>query len=84
MLWNSALSVVLKLQLKLGVDENFGHGTKCDALPYWCLVAVLRYEVQVPNIRIASAQVDNRSNNIGVENPQVGSLMMKTDQDKEK
>ena len=25
--------------------KNLGHGTKCDALSYGCLVEMLRYEV---------------------------------------
>ena len=57
---------------------------RCDALSYRCLVKVLRYQVQVPNVRIANAQVDKRSNNMGNKNPQVGSLIMKTAKQRKK
>ena len=55
--------------------RSFGQGTKCDALSYQCLLKVLRYEVQVPNVRIANAQVDKKINNLGNKNPQVGNLL---------
>ena len=63
------------VQINLGVENNFGHGIKCDALYNQCLVELLMYEVQVPNVRIDDAQVDKRSNNNGNQNSQVGSLL---------
>ncbi len=38
--------------------SSFEHGNKCSALFYRCLVKLPRYEVQVPNVRIANAHVD--------------------------
>ena len=35
----------------LGVVDNLGHGTKCDALSIGGLRSVLRYDIQVPNSR---------------------------------
>ena len=59
--------------LNLGV--HVVHGTKCEAISYWCLVDAVRYEVRVSKVCIAKWSINTEVNNIGKNNPQVCSLM---------